>query len=388
MQMPQCAQLSHLLGLAPPIARPSTHVHTQTSNQCESEARAAGDSFLCLWVGGILWSEGQIPITEKQQLSLWRDSMFPVCDTWWYHDEEDLVTVAALADLGEACFFASEHFRGPDDVLHLHAKESRPLSVPRRLTLPRRKCRELRYRQHLLCPSVPQDQGQIEMDLPRTWLVKFLETGLAERELAPSARRVLVAFSAERPDIGYCQGMNSVAVAALITARWNRVNQEGLEPGAEWTLNCQDEAFAFGVMCSWVDDVLPPTFWASCKELHGGLPPLAAIQTAAVVVERVLAEREPALSVQLALVLPIKMFVERFLCGLFVGILPLTTTMRVWEVTMDVGAHFLILVCATIIQTALQPLLNSERMLDATDQEIDRIYQTCLLYTSPSPRDS
>ncbi|CAE7666080.1 TBC1D2 [Symbiodinium sp. CCMP2456] len=73
--------------------------------------------------------------------------------------------------------------------------------------------------------------GVIDVDVPRT--------GCVEALLEP-LRRVLLAFAAKNPQIGYCQSMNFI-VATL--------------------LECCDEESAFWILCSLVEDMLPENYY-------------------------------------------------------------------------------------------------------------------------------
>lgn len=73
--------------------------------------------------------------------------------------------------------------------------------------------------------------GVIDVDVPRT--------GCVEALLEP-LRRVLLAFAAKNPQIGYCQSMNFI-VATL--------------------LECCDEESTFWILCSLVEDMLPENYY-------------------------------------------------------------------------------------------------------------------------------
>ena len=73
--------------------------------------------------------------------------------------------------------------------------------------------------------------GVIEVDVPRTGC----EEGLLE-----SVRRVLLAFAAKNPVLGYCQSMNFIAAALLRYC---------------------DEESAFWILCSLLEDILPDGYY-------------------------------------------------------------------------------------------------------------------------------
>lgn len=73
--------------------------------------------------------------------------------------------------------------------------------------------------------------GVIEVDVPRT--------GCEEAHLEP-LRRILLAFAARNPILGYCQSMNFIAAALLRYC---------------------DEETAFWILCSLVEDILPAGYY-------------------------------------------------------------------------------------------------------------------------------
>lgn len=209
---------------------------------------------------------------------------------------------------------------------------------------------------------------QIQRDMPRTWVTKYLAG--AAGGLLESTERVLVGFAHERPQIGYCQGMNSVAVALVLVARngasrcgsseqlaFDELSESCMaDMGAlsEEASGCPEEGEAITMLCNLVDDVLPPAFWANTSDLplihppatHSllaasadlDLPSLAAIQASSVVVKRIIEATSPAVASLLESTLPIAVFVVRFLPALFVGVLPLETAMRVLDGAFDQGS--------------------------------------------------
>jgi hypothetical protein len=56
---------------------------------------------------------------------------------------------------------------------------------------------------------------QIELDLTRT-LPNNRHYESSRADGIPRLRRVLIAFSLHRPDVGYCQGLNRIAAVALL----------------------------------------------------------------------------------------------------------------------------------------------------------------------------
>ena len=73
--------------------------------------------------------------------------------------------------------------------------------------------------------------GVIEVDVPRTG---------CEEALFEPVRRVLLAFAAKNPELGYCQSMNFIAAALLRYC---------------------DEESAFWILCSLLEDILPEGYY-------------------------------------------------------------------------------------------------------------------------------
>ncbi|CAJ1388480.1 unnamed protein product, partial [Effrenium voratum] len=94
-------------------------------------------------------------------------------------------------------------------------------------------CVESLYPRFVAEGSMLQNEasGVIEVDVPRTG---------CEEALFEPLRRILLAFAAKNPDIGYCQSMNFITAALLRFC---------------------DEESAFWILCSLVEDVLPEGYY-------------------------------------------------------------------------------------------------------------------------------
>lgn len=337
---------------------------------------------VAFWMEDELINEGLMPADPQQQAALYESfmSLFPA---FCYEDDDgDEVTIVVLEDFVEACNFARSSLTGPDDVLHVRTKVS-PDTFHHPLF-----ARHQRFQdQAELSDRLPATQSteqspsefhqQISRDIPRTWVVRYFPE--SSNTLLDATERVLIAFAEARPQIGYCQGMNSVAVALLLMARSSpksgvlhlpedksklspdfRLRKAELiqEAIREKTgLSNPEEANAFGLLCKWADDILPPAFWTNTDEL--GLPSLAAVQAASVVVERILSYRNQPVAALLEEHLPVAVFVVRFLPALFVGSVPLETAMTIWDMVWSSGACMLMLAAASIVEMAVQPMVDT-----------------------------
>jgi hypothetical protein len=81
---------------------------------------------------------------------------------------------------------------------------------------------------------------QIELDLART-LPNNRHYESPQSDGIPRLRRVLIAFSLHRPDIGYCQGLNRIAAVALLF-----MNEED----------------AFWCLCMIIDRLMPADYYS------------------------------------------------------------------------------------------------------------------------------
>merc|ERR1711907_59819 len=221
-----------------------------------------------------------------------------------------------------------------------------------------------RYQQQQISVPKVADTAQIDLDMPRTWILKYSP----DERILTAARNILVRLSTARPSIGYCQGMNSVAVAALLMARLVRVRNQPIDE--------LDEALGFHAMTYWLDHLLPPSFWST----ETGLPALTAVQAAGKVTEKLLGMRNPVLAQQLAEIFPVRVFVERALPSLLVAVVPLQTAFALWEQTTKHGAMLLVLVCTSLIEMALLPFVAPDGNLKAP-LEPEQVYEAVVCFS-------
>ncbi|XP_051875255.1 TBC1 domain family member 2A isoform X2 [Pristis pectinata] len=105
-----------------------------------------------------------------------------------------------------------------------------------------------RYQELLkLCKNKQQAASkQIELDLPRT-LTNNMHFSSPTSKMVQMLRRVLLAYSWQNPDIGYCQGLNRLAAIALLVL--------------------QEEEDAFWCLVAVVDCIMPEDYYS--KTLTG-----------------------------------------------------------------------------------------------------------------------
>lgn len=185
-------------------------------------------------------------------------------------------------------------------------------------------------------------QQQIELDLPRTYPHHaFFKTSEGRQAL----RRVLTAFAAHRPDVGYCQSMNFVAGLLLLTMD-------------------QDQEKVFWVMVALIDDgILYKDMYshnlAGCHVELGSL-------------EDLLARKLPKLARHLQQTgAHMSMIATEWLLCLYASVLPSGTTARVWDSLLLEGAkvlHRVALAMLKGLQDRLLAINDPGEMLRCTKQ--------------------
>eukprot|EP00741_Cyanophora_paradoxa_P023409 tig00021582_g22615.t1 len=173
-------------------------------------------------------------------------------------------------------------------------------------------------------PSLPF-QDQIEKDLKRTFPGN---PNFEAKSTQDALRRVLQAYAARNSDIGYCQGLNLIGGLLLLIMR---------------------EEEAFWMLVRLVEGVMPARYYTS------GMEDLQADQGVLTVLVQ---EKLPALHAHLqALQVPLGTMCTRWLVGLFVGSMPVETTLRVWDCLFLDGHEVLHRVVLAALKTHERALL-------------------------------
>lgn len=169
---------------------------------------------------------------------------------------------------------------------------------------------------------------QIELDLHRTSSHEFFQnptTGIA------ILRRILVAYSWKNPDIGYCQSMNIVCAALLLT---------------------MEEEQAFWTLCSICELYLPGTY----------APTMVGARVNQKVFDLLLAEYLPAVSAQIVRLEPpigLVCILPWFMC-LFVGFLDTEDVYRFLDVFLLEGPTVLFRCALALFKYYEQEILAAE----------------------------
>lgn len=149
-------------------------------------------------------------------------------------------------------------------------------------------------------------------------------------------RDILIAFSARRPDIGYCQSMNFLAGILLLFYQHEAVPEK-----------------AFWMMVALVDVILPSDYYT---------PSMKGIHVDVMVFQRLLDKKLPAISAHLkkhSIELEI-VCISWFLC-LFLNSMPIETVLRVWDALFVEGSKIMFRIGLALFQ------LNEERILALSD---------------------
>eukprot|EP00891_Asterochloris_glomerata_P005168 jgi/Astpho2/5168/Aster-04752 len=173
---------------------------------------------------------------------------------------------------------------------------------------------------------------QIELDLPRTFPHN---SWVAGGDGKSALRRVLLAFSVHKPEVGYCQSMNYVAAMLLL----------GMD---------LDEEKAFWAMVALIDDngILYHDMYAA--NLVGTHVEMRSL-------EELLSKKQPrlykhlqALSCDMSIIAT-----DWFLC-LFSTSLPAETTARVWDALLNEGPKILFRVGLALMRIHEESLLAQD----------------------------
>jgi hypothetical protein len=208
-------------------------------------------------------------------------------------------------------------------------------------------------------------QQQIDLDLQRT----FPEHPYFAQDSdgLNSMRRILIAYSWRNPLVAYVQSLNFVVGILLL----------------HFT---EEEAFWMLVVI--LEDILPGNFYS---------PDLIGVRTECRVLEEILKERLPKTSQHFV---KLQMETGPFMIGwfmrLFVGILPLDTTLRIWDLMFNEGGKVLIRAGLAILKIHESGVLKlddfgyvSQFLGQRVREQFDEVAFTKMCFTFPKlTRDS
>ncbi|KAL1499665.1 hypothetical protein AB1Y20_011862 [Prymnesium parvum] len=171
----------------------------------------------------------------------------------------------------------------------------------------------------------------VERDLLRTF-PKHPFLSVANERLIPALRRVLLAFAAYHPHIGYCQSLNFLAALLLLHG---------------------DEAGAFALLATLCESLVLEFHTPDLRGLH---------QTQASLLDA-LARHMPALSGKLTRDgVPVREQTTHWLLCLFVDALPMELVLRLWDLLFFEGQQVISHACVALFYLHETQLLAAEEL--------------------------
>lgn len=172
----------------------------------------------------------------------------------------------------------------------------------------------------------PQVADQIERDLYRTFpdhaLFAKHEGATSEPPGVVQLRRVLRAYAAYNVDVGYCQGMNFIGGFLLVTLE-------------------RDEEAAFWMLLTLINSY--------CRDFY--VSNLAELRVEQEVLGELVRTRLPQVHAHFeTLGFPLAAMTIKWLCTLFVDVLPATTVVHVWDCLLHEGTKVMFRVALALIQ--------------------------------------
>ncbi|QLG73722.1 hypothetical protein HG535_0F02330 [Zygotorulaspora mrakii] len=201
-----------------------------------------------------------------------------------------------------------------------------------------------------------QDLDIIERDLNRTFPdnIHFQRETfqLDEPPMIKSLRRVLVAFSLYNPKIGYCQSMNFLAGLLLLfmdeeKAFWMLVIITSRYLPGVHNVNLEGVNVDQGVLMLCVKEYLPE-IWPFIAPLHKRSP-----------INLGNSKYNFGKNEFLYRLPPITLCTASWFMSCFVGVLPIETTLRVWDCLFYEESHFLFKASLAILKLSEQTLLKN-----------------------------
>lgn len=173
---------------------------------------------------------------------------------------------------------------------------------------------------------------QIKLDVPRT----FAGMAAFDEEQHQRLFRILCAYTSLNPEVGYCQGMNSIAGLILFVAGADKLEEE-----------------VFWLFASLMDE-------GRLRDLYAlGFP---ALQRYICSLDALMSELEPELHEHLlAQDMQPAMYLHHWFLTLFVDGLPLPTVLAFWDVIICCGVESLIKLTGSLLR-CLKPMLLGQEL--------------------------
>ncbi|QLQ80863.1 hypothetical protein HG537_0E02180 [Torulaspora globosa] len=211
------------------------------------------------------------------------------------------------------------------------------------------------------------DLDVIERDLHRTFPdnIHFQREKFQDDEpiMIRSLRRVLVAFSWYNPKIGYCQSMNFLAGLLLLfldeeRAFWMLVIITSRYLPGVHNVNLEGVNIDQGVLMLCVREYLPE-FWRFIVPFPNQPSSLSYNQNSSLGKNEFLYKLPP-----------ITLCTASWFMGCFVGVLPIESTLRVWDCLFYEESHFLFKTSLAIMKLSEQELLKGKPFRTLRQQSI------------------
>jgi len=224
---------------------------------------------------------------------------------------------------------------------------------------------------HQLAASVRKQQHgpiakafeDIEKDLRRTFNQhpKFREASNGQRasNSVESLRRILCAFAIHAPEVGYVQGMNSLAGMLLLLCECSKEHEEYGDLLAAPGMYEREER-AFWLLVRLVNNILPPAYLGKREDL--GLGPMQGIHNALATVQQ-LAERSAGefLSLLDQADLSVSDLVLQWMPPIFVGTLPPETALRIWDLLFTTGESVICTAAVALLAIQAEVFMGKKR---------------------------
>lgn len=203
-----------------------------------------------------------------------------------------------------------------------------------------------------------KDTEVIERDLHRTFPDnRYFRSGATEAAAIGALRRVLTAFAHYQPHIGYCQLLNFLAGLLLLF---------------------MPEERAFWMLVILTERIIPKVHLATLEGVHvdqGVL--MLCIKEYIPLLWAVLGKNfdgEPLSEDRiLARLPPVTLVTSSWFMSLFVGVLPVETTLRVWDILWYEGSKLIFRILLTICRMCWESPELAQRQVAHTAGETDQI---------------
>jgi len=184
------------------------------------------------------------------------------------------------------------------------------------------------YQRLLKCSYDKETADQIRVDLPRT----FPENIFFDQYKA-SLFNVLITYSLNNKDVGYCQGLNYIAGLLLLVTK--------------------NEEYSFWLLKEVVENIVPSYH---TKSMYG-------LITDVEVLAQLIKQRNPEIHKHIKTVgLPWEVILTKWFICIFAEVLPVETVLRIWDCLFAEGYKILFRVSVTLILRCRSEIITTHDM--------------------------